>query len=365
MNYMLLLIILIPLVLPWIARMIWPREISWKEMGIATVAGVAISGGVYWAGLYAQTADTEILNGEVTGKQRIHDSYVRTYECMCSTDSKGNRSCSTCTEDHYTVEWKCNTNLGGIRIDYKDSTWRSVYNTPDPQRYTIIRNGDPVAVEHSFTNYVKAVPDSLFHNVDTHKFEKLIPTYPDDVFDFYRINRAFAMGVAVPDLADWNQDISLMLRKLGPQRQANVIVVFANTADQSYLYALEGKWIGGKKNDIIVVLGVTQYPKIDWVGVSSWTDKALFKVQLRDDIMALGNVDRAQIIQAIDKNTMATFKRKSMKDFEYLKHQIEPPTWVLILALVLGIVASVGATFYFYRNDPFGSGGGMYRRRRF
>lgn len=365
MNYMLLVVLVLPMILPWIAKIMWKHEITWAEMACTLVIGAALSAGVYFAGAHAQTADTEIINGEVTDKERVHGSYTRSYECRCSTNSKGVRSCSTCYEDHYTVTWNCKTNLGTIRIDHKDRTSRSVYLTPDPDRYTVIQRGDPVAMEHGFTNYVKAVPDSLFHANQTKKFDALIPKYPDEVFDYYKINRTFAMGVSVPDLAQWNQDISVMLRKLGPQKQANVVVLFVNTADQSYLHALEGKWIGGKKNDIIVIIGTTAYPKIDWVAVSSWTDKQLFKVQLRDEIMALGNVDRSQIIAAIDKHTMSTYVRKSMKDFEYLKSQIEPPVWVLILAVILGMIASGGLTWYFYHNDPFGSGAGTYRRRSF
>lgn len=364
MNYMLFLVIAIPLVLPWVCRFFWPREITWKEMIVACVASAALSGTVYGLGLYGETADVEILNGEVVSKERIHDSYQKPYDCNCKTDKKGNRTCSTCYEDRYTVTWNCNTNLGTIRIDHEDSGSRSVYRKPDPARYTSIRPGDPVAVEHSFTNYVKAVPDSLFHPNQTRKFDALIPEYPNDVFDFYRINRVFAMGVPVPDLADWNQDLSMLLRKLGPQKQANVVVLFVNTNDQSYIHALEGKWIGGKKNDIIVVVGTTAYPKIDWVAVSSWTDKTLFKVQLRDEIFSQSTIDRAQILAAIDKHTMASFERKKMKDFEYLKTQIEPPVWVLTLSVILGIICSVGLSFYFYRNDPFGSNVG-FRRRRF
>ena len=56
-----------------------------------------------------------------------------------------------------------------------------------------------------------------------------------------------------------------------------------------------------------------------------------------------------------DQNTMSLFKRKSMKDFEYLKHRAEPPIWVLTLAIVLSIITSIGCSFYFYKNDPFGN----------
>lgn len=366
----LLIIILIPIVITWICRFIWPHQISWAEMGVAIVAAVSISGAIYGTGLYGQTADVEVINGQVVSKDRKHDTYLRSYSCNCRqvcSGSGSNRSCtsqcSTCYETRYTVSWKCRTNIGDYTIEHLDRSSRSVYNTPDPARYTSIQVGDPVARTNIYTNYVKAVPESLFHKNRVEKFKPLIPAYPSNIYDFYNVDRVLAMGVPVPDIALWNKDLALLLRKLGPQKQANAVIVFANTNDQSYIHALEGEWIGGKKNDIIIVIGTTAYPKIDWVAVSSWTDNQLFKVQLRDDIMSHGTIDRTKIMEALDRNTMTQYKRKSMEDFKYLEDQIEPPMWVLTLSVILGILISVGASFYFYRNDPFHTGSSVSRRR--
>ena len=40
-----------------------------------------------------------------------------------------------------------------------------------------------------------------------------------------------------------------------------------------------------------------------------------------------------------------------MKEFEYLKDDIEPPTWLIVLCLVLGIGGSIGVSFVFYKHD--------------
>ena len=124
----------------------------------------------------------------------------------------------------------------------------------------------------------------------------MVPTYPKNIQDYYRINRAISVGVAVPDIQQWNADISNILKQLGPQKQANVIVLFVNTNDPQYEYALRSAWLGGKKNDIVVMIGSTEYPKIDWVRVMSWTDKEIFKIELRDAIQELENIDREKII---------------------------------------------------------------------
>lgn len=361
---MLLLVLLPSFILPWVCKVVWPHQITWKELAINIPVGLVVGLIVYAIGAYTQVMDVEIINGEVLSKTRVHDSYVRSYSCRCRQTCSGSgnnrtctQTCDTCYEDRYTVTWKSHTNVGDYTIDHKDSGSRSVYNSADPAFYSNVKVGDPAAARHSFVNYVKAAPSSLFHQHDSKSsvFANMIPEYPADVYNFYSLNRALTVNVPIPDIQQWNHDISVLLKKLGPQRQANVIVLFVNTPDQAYIHALEGKWIGGKKNDIIVVIGTTSYPKIDWVAVSSWTDEQMFKVKLRDDIMAVSNIDRTAIMNVIDQNTMSLFKRKSMKDFEYLKHRAEPPIWVLTLAIVLSIITSIGCSFYFYKNDPFGN----------
>lgn len=361
----LIFVILPVIVTPWIAKLIWRRDVKLIEVAASCAIGILASVIVYACGMASQTTDTEIISGEVVSKDSQHVSCSHSYDCNCRmvripqtctgtgtnrtcTGGGSERKCDTCYEHSYDVNWSVRTNIGDFGIDRIDRQGVST-----PPRWARVVNGDPVAKTRYFTNYVKAAPESLFHaHADlVGKFDSMIPAYPSSVYDYYRLDRAISVGVPVPDLADWNQDLSLLMRKLGPQRQANVIVIFVNTADQSYLHALEGKWVGGKKNDIIVLIGTTSYPKIDWVAISSWTDKALFKVHLRDDINALQTIDRLAVMKAIETNTMATFERKQMKDFEYLKYSIEPPFWVLTLAIILGIIASLGCSYMFYRNN--------------
>lgn len=359
MGYWILILAFI-LPIPWVAKTMWPREIKYAEIALISFICAIIVGIIVAVGHYTPTSDVEIWSGEVTGKKRVNDSYVRSYECRCRNRTVGSgknqttvRECDTCYEDRYTVTWTAYTTLRNYTISSLDETSRSVWLRPDPARYTEIQTGDPVAMEHTYTNYVKAAPESLFHAKAalTQQYAGKLPEYPSRVYDFYKINRALSVGVNVPDLAQWNQGISLIQRKLGPARQANTIVVFVNELNSNYVHALEAAWLGGKKNDIIVVVGTTQYPKIDWVRIISWTDKQLFKVGLRNDLEALGTVDRTQFLSIIEAHAMKTFVRKNMKDFEYLQDEIDPPMWVLALAAIFGMLSALGLSYYFYRND--------------
>jgi hypothetical protein len=361
------LLMLIPVIWALVARLVLKATISWKEMGLQILASVVVVGVVYGAGTYNQTADFEVWNGKITKKVREHGSYVRTYQCNCYTTCTGSgtsqsctQHCSTCFEDHYTVDWFVKSTIGDIGIKSLDRTSRSVYDTPDPAAYTAAYVGEGCAATHSYKNYIKAVPDSLFNDADVAadaEFAPLIPSYPK-VHSFYKINRVLAMGVPVKSVDKWDLHLRDRLRAIGPAKQANIILILVNTPDQSYRYSLERAWLGGKKNDVIVLMGVSEYPNIDWVDtitLGSNSGNELMTVKMRDDLMALKTIDNyVAVIDTVADTVTNHFDRKSMEDFKYLEDEIEPPVWVIGLATGLSILISIGLTLYFHLQNPFG-----------
>ena len=370
MNISLLILLLFAVATPLLLKKLRPN-IEWQVIGFTLAGFLILACFAFYMGKAGQTMDVEVLNGEVTGKHNERVSCEHSYQCncrqvqSCSTDSRGQRSCTsttvcdTCYEHSYDVDWIVDSNIGHSRISRVDRQGLST-----PGRWAATQVGEPYADTHIHTNYVKAVPESVFHLSDkliAEKFKTMIPAYPKEIYDYYRINRALTVGVNVPDLQLWSNDISTILKQLGPQKQANIITLFVNTDDPAYEYALRQAWLGAKKNDIVVLFGTTQYPKIDWVRVMSWTDKEIFKVQLRDALQDMGTIDRMTMIPVIKDLTLKEFKRKSMKDFAYLENEIDPPTWVIILAIVLMIGV---AGFIYKQSAPF-TGRRMYGRRSF
>jgi hypothetical protein len=227
-----------------------------------------------------------------------------------------------------------------------------VYDKPDPARYTSINVGDPVSKQNTYTNYVQAVPESLFTAGDSAtraKYVKMTPAYPDKIYDIYKIDRFVQVGFAFTDVAAWNLDISNMLRELGPRKQVNAIVVVAKTNDPNYMYAIRDAWEGANKNDIVLLIGSEDGQKIAWVDVISWTKRELFKVQLRDDVLALGTIDRTKIMPIVQRQIETNFERRRMREFEYLSSEIDPPTWLLVLVGVVLVVGYGGGALYLNR----------------
>jgi hypothetical protein len=342
------LLLVVPLGWPFIAKAVWGHRYSWQELALNLVMASVLAVGLWQAGRYAQMRDVEVLNGAVTSKSMETVSCSHSYNCNCSKDSDGHESCDTCYEHNNDYDWVLHTSVANEKIEISRVDRQG---SKEPPRYSAAQINDPVAVEHAHVNYVKAAPSSLFHDKGQVLTELPIPTYPNSVFDYHYVNRALSVGGVVPDLAQWNTDIALALRELGPKKEVNFVIVFANTDNPTYAQALERAWLGGKKNDVIAVLGTPKYPEISWVRVLSWTDKQDFKVALRDRLLELKTVERDKVINALKEETLASFARKRMRDFEYLKSEIDPPLWLSILAFFLSSLASVGLSIVFSKKE--------------
>jgi hypothetical protein len=361
-----LLLLAFPLIWPVIAKKIFGSEISWIEVLINIVSVVLIVSLVWTLGTLGQTWDTEIWNGKIVNKKRVHDTYEESYDCFCTsvcTGSGSNQSCSevcqTCYRTHYTVKWNAYANFGlsneTIVLKYLDETHRSVYNSPDPKSFIDCKIGEPASKTSSYTNYVQAVPDSLFNMATiSGSYLDQVPPYPS-VVGHYKYNRVIDVNSGVHSLLreDLNTRLNEALITLGSKKQVNIIVIVTGNTDPSYRYAVENVWVGGKKNDAVVFIGMSN-EEIVWADVMTFAlnkGNELYNVTLRDSIVSIETFDPEQIANTITEITNDKFDRISMKEFEYLKDQIKPSSWVIGFAVFIAIFGSIGLSFLFQRVD--------------
>lgn len=308
-------------------------------------ASFAVVGILLVAGMMQQLSDTELISGQITNKERLHDHYQRSYDCMCTTDSKGNRTCSTCYEDRYTVKWKAYSTLETFTIQSLDRGSKSVYQTPDPERYKSIKIGDPVAVENRYKNYMKGVPKEYLYNDNLGAPPEMIasiPPYPR-TYDFYNVNRVVNLGVlSYQEEVKYNKSIAEALRSLGPSKEVNVILV-AGKPDANLMYAVREAWQGGKKNDVIIVIGIEE-GQVKTANVLTWAKNELFKIKLQDRILESGLVD--SVLPITYDEIAKSYVRPRMRDYEDLKIYIEPPAWCLYTIYGFLVVFTVGCFIY-------------------
>lgn len=364
------LITALPLLIPFAAKLIWKSSISFLEMGVQVALAGIVAICIWNVGKYQQMSDTELWNGEVIAKAphkedcpwgwtRFKDGFCRHYRTRqvktgetCTTDNKGRRSCTPTytTEYNYDFPWEqnwyVNTNIGRWEIARADRQGATM-----PQRWDIVYIGDPVTKPNDYINYVKAASSSLFNKDARYaeKFIDIIPEYPLNIYDYYHVDRVLPVGVEIADLRQWNDDLADVLKKLGPEKQANVVVIL-NDQTLAFANGTIAAWQGGKKNDILVFIG-TDGTNIEWAHIHSWSKNDLFNIQLRDRIRELPALDREAVMAAISEVAMKQFERRPMAEFEYLEDEIEPSANFLIFAFIFTLILSCGVTFLMHRID--------------
>ncbi len=345
-----ILVCFIPLLIPFFLKHFFNHQYTWGEVAICCFVTVIISCTTIYTNMYAEMADKEVLNGKVTSKSQETVSCRHSYSCNCynSCRPKGGctRICSTCYEHSKDYDWNVYSTIGTFTIDTIDRQ-----GVKEPPRYTEVNVNEPVAKTHYYLNYVKGAKNSLF-NMKKYAGSGLnkLPQYPITVYDYYKLRRTIDDNVGVQDKEQYNQMLSDMLKDVGNSKQVNVVLVFTKQ-DQLYAEKLRTAWLSGKKNDIVVVVGVSNYPTIKWVNVFSWSKNPMLNISMRDDIISLGNVSPDNLRNVIQSNIVKHYVRKPMEEYAYLKNSIEPSTFSIVLAFILSMLFSIGFSYYAVKNE--------------
>jgi hypothetical protein len=318
---------------------------------------VVIIGGYFWA-LSSRSDDTEIWNGTIARKWQGTESCCHSYPCNCHevcTGSGKSQSCSehcdTCYEHSHDINW--NAVSSNREPVYHDGCNRPGF--PAPARWGQIIVGEPTAVEHWYTNYIKGNPDSILRRQGfAERFKGKIPQYPR-VFDYYRDDTFLPVGISVPNRRGISDALSALNAIFGAAKQVNIILVAVAEGDPSYAEALRESWLGGKKNDVVVVVGLSHFPEIGWATVLSWSKSEDMKIAIRDKLLALKTWDSSSVVDIIRQEVENRFVRRRWKDFDYLKSTIEPTTAMQLTLGIVGVLLSVGLSILFWIYDPFDS----------
>lgn len=346
-----LALLLIPLVVALVIFFLKHGSIQPVELGIQCAAILTFAGAATLLVNCQSTRDVEIINTSLVRKDRVSVPCSHSYQCMChdscTTDSRGNQSCTqvcqTCYDHSNDYDWTLFAANGHqIDIDRVDRQ-----GSIEPKRYTIARVGDPISYQHAFENYIKAAPGTILkHEGLTMKYEGKLPRYPIDVRDYHYVDRIVNMS-SLPVGPSWQRALSEINSRVGPMKQANVVLVIVEGMPREFALALEQAWVGGKKNDVVVVIDAQKSWLIDWVYVMSWTHREVFKVSLRDGIMDVGTLDLRRILPLIERAVVERFERRPMKDFEYLRSSIVPTTGQWVTSLLVSLMITLALSWFF------------------
>lgn len=342
------------------------HRITMREFGLHLGTNLVAAILLFCMMYHFNTSDVEVWNGKVRDKQQVRVSCKHSYDCNCRTVSRGSgrdrtshRECDTCYEHSNDWDWMVYTTAGDVKISRVDRQGSST-----PPRWAQAEIGEPASIPHTYRSYFKASPDTLFvtHAPSTPAFLQLVPTYPE-VYDYYRIDRVLQVnGVSLPEVRRqvWEAQLRTLNAELGPGKHCNVVLILVRDLPRDYAYAVERQWLGGKKNDIVVVLGAVVGPEsqtppeeltLAWVEVLAWSKTSDLKVRLRDDLQALGKLHMPSVFAALRNNIVNHYERKPMEEFSYLKANFQPSWGQLFTAILVNVLLSVFVGYHCYHNQ--------------
>jgi hypothetical protein len=379
------IVIILAFVFGFFRKFTNPQKFNWLELPAQLlISFVAIT--ALYAFFYNSSTplvDTEVWNGQVIRGEYYEAWTERKSENVCDSRDK-NGHCTSSHIRYYNVrhspEWKLCTTVGDIDVSAsiyatyvrywhneakKDLYHANQVSVGDGDMFYVRPNNDlivPASTEHKYVNYLRASDSIKKVSGSISGFQKFLKNYPrvhSSQFGPLELDRVILAGVRPSN--QWveilDRKLDLALVKLGSSKQVNILVYLVGTADQSFSYALEEQWIKGKKNDVIVIIGSTNFPKPDFVYVMAWTKVEEFKITLRDRIMAMPDLNNSEeladiICSQINKGPQnGGFDRMPMAELEYLIGDIKLPWWCQVLIVLVGGGISWATSWYMVNND--------------
>jgi hypothetical protein len=333
------------------------------------MAGSAI--GFLTAGIFhlitiqGMTRDIETWSGSVVSSTyhpwwRAEWTEIETY-----TDGNGNEQTRIVhkSEDH-PEHWTCYVSYGRQKADYSISReefedfinffkcqpaafrpHKADFAKGDPNDYQVVNKSGvliPANDTYAFENRIKAAPSVFSY----HSVPKTAKVFEYPVSRSWR-RSARLVGTAANEfsIGAWDS----MNSELGPLKKVNLIVVgFPEDADSSLAHDQEAKWIGGKKNDVVICYGG---PRMDgkpaWSYVFGWTDSTLIKSNL--ETLFIDNAPSNDLLCQIKTEVLANYKIKDWSQFDYIT--VEPPWWSFIILMAAMAAAQAGWYWFANTND--------------
>lgn len=143
------------------------------------------------------------------------------------------------------------------------------------------------------------------------------------------------------------RDFDRLCSYLGPIKKVNLIVIGFGDVPSDIAHYQEAKWIGGRKNDLVLCYGGEDPLSPTWSYVFGWTNKEIVKQNLQT-IMLNNPIDNT-ILPIIESEIKTNYEIKEWRDFNYL--EVDPPTWAYWVYLLTLMVTQGLLWFWIIRNN--------------
>jgi hypothetical protein len=207
----------------------------------------------------------------------------------------------------------------------------NIYRAPNKTGYLY-----PVTTTRHFENRIKAAP-TVF------SFVKVPTNVP--VFNWPNNPNWMVSDRLIGEARISILEFDRMNARLGPSKFVNVIFINFGNKDRSIAEYQRAKFVGGKKNDIVICYGQDGTNGISgWAACFGWSNSEICKRNLETTILT--NPINNDILPLIEKEIRSNYVIKDWDSFSYIS--IEPPLWSYIVLISVMILTQAG--FWLWAN---------------
>ena len=371
------LIALLPLVIG-LCLWIFDKQVTWQEWLGSAAAGFVLAGIMHLVAVAGMTDDVETWSGEISlakkyGEwQEWYQEAIYRTEVYYTGSGKDRQMHTRRVFDHWEARtrwhreyWMLYSNIdteygvdkpeylqvvkdfgdiqhpvAGVRRTMEHNSKMIAGDPNDYESRSVSGYIYPVTDLRHFENRIKAAP-TLFSFV---KVPSNMPvhTWPKNP-NWRQSERLMGHASKLIDIKKWDD----MNARLGPLKLVNVIMVGFINKDTMMGDWQQAKWIGGKKNDLVICFDMDTKDKVAWSQVFGWTEREDCKRNL--ETILLTNPINDDIIPLIEKEIRHSYIIKDWSKFDYIT--IEPPRWSYVVYILLMLMIQGGLYFWFHVNE--------------
>lgn len=345
------------------------KQVVWWEWLLGACVAFAFAGIFHACVMMGMTSDTETWSGHIINAT-FHPQWVERVETVVTdydSEGKANGSHIEVSYNTHHEYWSCECTVNSevkISKELHEDINRLFGNKIETKRVykSGFYSGDHnIYISHNTTGYVYPTTTwKIFENrvkaaATVYQFQKVpknapVFEYPKNR-DFVNSDRLLGTASETINLRSFDQ----LNTHLGPTKKVNLIVIgFGPNSASSCGQLQEAKWIGGKKNDLVICYGGGTKFKPSWCYVFGWTEKSEVKANL--ETLIISNNITTALLPEISNIVNKYYEIKNWHKFDYIK--ITPPLWSYFLYILLMIVIQTIFWIFVHKNDVVQEGSG-------
>lgn len=364
----------IPLVVILCAIYAIIKEITLWEvlLGIALTAVITIAG--YKIGSFIAVQDTEFFSNSIEKivyyeywESWVSETCTRTYDCNCSTDKNGSRSCDTCTEtydcsycDKHPEYYEVVLNTGkakGVTDSYGEiirNKWKATEQFLDQDRH-IVEWGLCGEDGDAYAYFWDKDEKTAFTFCSEHYYENRIQASENLYRDYRKVDQE--MAVPYPKVlkngiqkhligyndANIEQFLQYVNGVYGKDKQLKFFVyVWNDTVPRSVVENQKAYWLKCNKNEFILCLFVDE-------GIVKDIDFITWSEENYNEILTYNDIPIEQTIRKTWEYLKNNWVRLEFAKFAFIT--VRPSNITFIITLIVNIIAISITMFLFYKNQ--------------